>query len=128
MRERTHVLEVSRREAAHIGKRRLEVAREAVDNARAPALFLLAVKNVATDLPVKRNQFAIRAGDRALPGPLDALLEFGKLVSIVFSPHGSSWILGHSFGRWAWMIALGTEIIMGRPAVGKTGAVTPDRL
>jgi hypothetical protein len=72
--------------------------REPVDNARAPALFLLPVKNVSTDLPVKCNQFAIRAGYRALPRALDALLEFGEPVAIVLCPHGSIWNFGHSFG------------------------------
>ena len=62
--------------------------REPVDNARAPALFLLPVKNVAADLPVKRNQFAIRAGYRALPRALDALLEFGEPVAIVLCRYG----------------------------------------
>jgi hypothetical protein len=65
LRERTHVLEIPRREAAHVRKRQLEIAREPVDNARAPALFLLPVKNVAPDLPVQCNQFAIGAGERA---------------------------------------------------------------
>jgi hypothetical protein len=59
---------------------------------------------------------------------LDALLEFGEPVTIVLSPHGSIRIFGHAFGRWAPMIALGTEIILVKPAIDKLEPVKSLRL
>jgi len=78
------------------GKRGLEVAREPVDHAGPPALLLLSVENVAADLPVQRNQFAICAGHGALSCPFDALLELGEPAAIVLSPRGRAHIFAHA--------------------------------
>ncbi|WP_244323355.1 hypothetical protein [Paraburkholderia dipogonis] len=59
-------------------------------------MSLLPVENVAANLPVQCDQFAIRAGHGALPRALDALLEFGKPVVIILSPCGRTQIFVHA--------------------------------
>jgi len=57
--ERSHVFQISRREALHVGERSLGVRRQAVDHFRAPVFPFLPVEDIAADLPVEQDQFPI---------------------------------------------------------------------
>ena len=57
--EAPHILEVAGREAFHVGKRALQVRRQAIDDLGAPAFPLLPIEDVAADLPIKQDQFAV---------------------------------------------------------------------
>jgi hypothetical protein len=73
-----HVQQVAARKALHVGERRRQVFGKLVNNFGTPALCLLPLQNVAADVPVQQNQFAVDGQRGALLGGLDALLEIGK--------------------------------------------------
>lgn len=61
----------------------LEIAGEPVDDLGAPAGLALAGEDIAADLPVEQNQFAVGRQGRAHLCVLDALLEGAKKVVVV---------------------------------------------
>ena len=65
LRERPHVLQISRGESFHVRERSLEVRRQAVDHFRAPVLPFLPIENIAADPPVEQNQFPVDGHRRA---------------------------------------------------------------
>ena len=75
--ETPHVLEVSRRKPAHVGKRLAQVRRQAVDDLGTPALSLLAIKDDPAYLPIRRHHRGIGGQHRAQPRLSNALLDLG---------------------------------------------------
>jgi len=73
--EAAHILEVANRETLHIGKVTLQVRSQAIDDSGAPAFSLLAIQDVAADLPIKENQLAVDRNGSAQLRRLDAALQ-----------------------------------------------------
>jgi hypothetical protein len=57
--QRSHVLKIPSSESRHSGECPAEVGSEAIDDLSAPSFGLLSDEDVATDAPVKEDQFPI---------------------------------------------------------------------
>jgi len=58
--ERAHVLQVSRRETIHVGKRLAQIEREPIDHLGAPPFFALAREDDLADVPVEMHHRRVR--------------------------------------------------------------------
>ena len=88
---RPHVLEVAGRKPLHVRKSRAQVVRQPLDHLCPPALLGLPRQNVAPDLPVQQDQFAVHRQRSSLLGAVDAGFQ-------VLQPVGVA-VWGRHYGR-----------------------------
>jgi hypothetical protein len=60
-----------------------KVGRQAIDNLCSPALTLLPLHDVSTDLPVQQDEFAVYGGCRPNLRCLNAAFQFGQKAIVV---------------------------------------------
>lgn len=76
--ERSHVFEVPGRESLGAGELATQVVRQSVDDLGPPAILLLPGQDVASRLPVEKDEFAVDRDGSLKPGGPDPLLEFAE--------------------------------------------------
>jgi hypothetical protein len=81
--EGQHPLDVALREALLLGELVVQVAGQAGNHARAPALLLLAFVNEAADLPVELDQLGIDGQHRPRRGLTHALSDLAQQGRVV---------------------------------------------
>lgn len=59
LRKGTHVFEVSRRKARHLGKIATEISSEPIDHAGPPSLGGPAGQDLAADAPIEQDKFSV---------------------------------------------------------------------
>jgi hypothetical protein len=88
-RESPHVLQVSRGQPSHLGKRGLQILGETIDDSRAPALACLSIENHPSDVPVKQDHGRIRGQNDTQAFLPNAVFDFGQRRGVVLRKIGS---------------------------------------
>ena len=82
LRKPAHILEVSGREALHLGEGRLQIVGQAVGDLRAPPFPALLVEDVAPEMPIELHDLGIDGQRRALLRRVDARLHVSQPLSV----------------------------------------------
>ena len=111
--QRAHVLQISRRKPAHVGKRSAQIAGQLINDLCAPSLLPLPLEDLTAYLPIQRDQLPVDRQRGALPRALDARLKVGEPGVIVSG--GESYVSHTVRGNMAPQLQANSTIINGCP-------------